>query len=296
MSAEDDTKRGFVPRISQLDSILLTDEAYSLIKSQVLTCVKYVGQNYLTRLEPEIEAGLRYILLRYTVQKARRSVGQQLLQIRYEDSVSLTRLRNYVYLLVFGRWVRQRAGDLAAGIFKKEGARVLASQCVNLLEILYKVAEVLNLLVFLHQGVYPSVVERVLRLKPVSSNVRNVRTISYVYFTRELLWHGFAELIAFALPFINLQYFHNVVRKMLPSSVDDDEDGNEEQQEISFNHQTTCVVCNSPPILPHSFGCQHLACYYCIHSSYASDPSFSCPLCDHTIESKVQIIPMYTKS
>ncbi|ROT83904.1 putative peroxisome biogenesis factor 2-like [Penaeus vannamei] len=151
MSAEDDTKRGFVPRISQLDSILLTDEAYSLIKSQVLTCVKYVGQNYLTRLEPEIEAGLRYILLRYTVQKARRSVGQQLLQIRYEDSVSLTRLRNYVYLLVFGRWVRQRAGDLAAGIFKKEGARVLASQCVNLLEILYKVAEVLNLLVFLHQ-------------------------------------------------------------------------------------------------------------------------------------------------
>lgn len=290
----DGAEGGFVPRISQLDSLILTDEAFSLIKNQVLCAVKYVGQNFLTKLEPEIESGLRYVLLHYTVQEARSSVGQQLLQIKYEDSVSVRRLRNYVRLLVFGRWVRQRAGDVAAVFLKNEDARVVASRWVNLVEILYKMAEVLNLLVFLHQGVYPSVVERVLGLKPVSSNVRNVRTISYAYFTRELLWHGFAELLAFVLPLINLQYFHSVVRKMLPSSVDEDDDDIDIQREINFNQQTTCVVCNNPPVLPHNFGCRHLACYYCIHSSYASDPTFSCPLCDHTIESKVQIIPMYT--
>ncbi|XP_047478601.1 LOW QUALITY PROTEIN: peroxisome biogenesis factor 2-like [Penaeus chinensis] len=296
MSPDADTaeEKGFVPRISQLDSIILTEEAYSLIKSQVLSAVKYAGQNVLTKLEPEIEAGLRYVLLRYTVQEARRSVGQQLLQIKYEDSVPVRRLRHYVRLLVFVRWIRQRAGDVAAVFFKNENARVIASRVVNQVEILYKMAEVMNLLVFLHQGVYPSVIERVLGLKPVSSSVGNVRTISYVYFTRELLWHGFAELLAFVLPLINLQYFHNVVRKMLPSSVDEEDDDNDIQQEINFNHQTTCVVCNSLPILPHNFGCQHLACYYCIHSSYVSDPTFTCPLCDHTIESKVQIIPMYT--
>ncbi|XP_042874394.1 peroxisome biogenesis factor 2-like [Penaeus japonicus] len=251
--SSDNTIKGFVPRISQLDSIILTDEAYSLIKSQLLSVVKYVGQNSLTRLEPEIDAVLRYLLLKFTVQKARSSIGQQLLQIKYEDSVSLRRLRNYVHLLVFGRWIKQRAGDLAARFFKNGNARVFASQCVNMMEILYKTAELLNLLVFLHEGIYPSVVERVFRMKPVSSNIRNVRTISYVYFTRELMWHGFAELLAFVLPLINLQYFHNVVRKMLPSSVDDEEDDSE-QQDISFNQQTTCVLCNSPPILPHNFG------------------------------------------
>lgn len=290
--ALNETDKGYVPRISQLDSIILNEEAYSLIKSQLLGAVKYIGQSSLTRFEPEVDAGLRYILLRYTVQKARSSIGQQLLQIKYDDSVPNRRLRNYVLLLVLGSWMKQRTLDVTTTAFRSEYARLIISQCVNVIEILYKVSQLLNLLVFLREGIYPSVVERMLKLKPVSSNIRNVRRISYVYFTRELLWHGFAELLSFVLPLINLQYFHSVVRKMLPSSVDNVDA--EEQQEINFHQQTTCVVCNNPPILPHNFGCQHLACYYCIHSSYALDPTYSCPLCGHTIESKVQIISMYT--
>lgn len=286
-----ETNQGYVPRISQLDSIILNEEAYSLIKSQLLAAVKYIGQSSLTRFEPEIDAGLQYILLKCTVQKARSSIGQQLLQIKYDDLVSNRRLRNYVLLLVFGRWLKQRAGNIAAAVLRDESAKLFASQCINILEILYMVSQLLNLLVFLKEGIYPSVVERMLRLKPVSSNIRNVRKISYVYFTRELLWHGFAELLSFVLPLINIQYFHNVVRKLLPSAVDNDD---LKEQEVSFQQHTTCVVCNCPPVLPHSYGCQHLACYYCIHSNYALDPTYSCPLCGHTLESKVQIIPVYT--
>ncbi|XP_047473820.1 peroxisome biogenesis factor 2-like [Penaeus chinensis] len=286
-----ETNKGYVPRISQLDSIILNEEAYSLLKSQLLAAVKYVGQSSLTRFEPEIDAGLRYILLKCTIQKARSSIGQQLLQIKYDDLVSNKRLRNYVLLLVLGRWLKQRAGNVATVVFRNENAGLFTSQCINVFEILYMVSQLLNLLVFLKEGIYPSVFERMLRLKPVSSNIRNIRKLSYVYFTRELLWHGFAELLSFVLPLINVQYFHSIVRRLLPSAVDNDY---AEEQEVSFHQHTTCVVCNCPPTLPHNYGCQHLACYYCIHSSYALDPTYSCPLCGHTIESKVQIIPVYT--
>lgn len=290
--SEDKNAKGFVPRITQLDSLFLNNEAYSLIKNQLLSAVKYIGQNFLTKLEPEIDATLNYIILKYTVQKARSSVGQQLLQIKFEDKVPAQKLQNYIFFLVFGKWVRLRAGDVTFAVTRNDNAKQVASQCVNVLEIVYKIVQLCNLLVFLYKGSYPSILERLFGLKYVSSSPETARKISYAYFTREFLWHGFAELLAFILPLINVQYFHHVVRKFLPSSSEERSvDGDEVT--VNFLLETTCVVCNNHPVLPYSFGCKHLACYYCIHSSYAMDSTFSCPLCGHQIESRVQIVPAF---
>lgn len=282
--------KGYVPRISQLDSLFLDNEAYSMIKNQLLSAVKYTGQGIVTKLEPEIDAFLQYVILKYTAQKGRSSVGQQLLDIKYEDNVSTQKLRSYILLLVFGKWMRHRAGFLTFTATKSESVKNATSQFISVLEMVYKTVQVINLLLFLQKGYYPSVLERLFGLRHTSSNPGKARILSYAYFTRELLWHGFAELLAFILPLINLQYFHSIVRKLIPSSSEDNSEASDDPG-LTFVLQTTCVVCNSHPILPHGFGCHHLACYYCIHSSYASDPSFSCPLCGHQIENKVQIVP-----
>ncbi|XP_068236042.1 peroxisome biogenesis factor 2 [Palaemon carinicauda] len=288
MSNSDNSKH-FVPRITQLDALFLDREAYSLIKDQLLRAVKYIGQGFLTRLEPEINASLHYFILRYTVQKARSSVGQQLLQIRYGDTVGAYKLQRYIMLLVLGKWAKLRAGDISFALTRNTQAKQKTCQVVSFLEIIIKIAELGNMLVFLFQGIYPSLLQRILGLDQVSASPGTVRKISYSYFTRELLWHGFAELLAFILPLINIQYFHNFVRKLLPSSSEEISDGDDDIP-VRFGLDTTCVICNRYPVLPHSFGCQHIACYYCIHSSYAMDPSFTCPLCNHKIESKVQIV------
>lgn len=282
--------KGYVPRISQLDSLFLNNEAYSMIKTQLLSAVKYTGQSFVTKLEPEIDALLQYVVLKYTIEKGRSSVGQQLLYIKYEDTVTTQRLRNYVLVLVLGKWIRHRVGFITYSATKNENIKEATSHIVNVIEIVYKAIEVINLLVFLYKGSYPSFLERVFGLRHVSSDPDSVRKISYEYFTRELLWHGFAELLAFILPLINLQYFHSIVRKLVPSLSEENSEPSDDSGP-TFVLQTTCVVCNSHPILPHSFGCQHLACYFCIHSSYSSDPSFTCPLCGHQIENKVQIVP-----
>ncbi|XP_042240629.1 peroxisome biogenesis factor 2-like [Homarus americanus] len=284
--------KGYVPRISQLDSLFLNREAYSMVKNQLLGAVKYIGQTFVTILEPEIDAALQYLILKYTVEKGKSSVGQQLLQIKYEETVSTRRLHSYIIMLVVGNWIKHRAGLITYTVTKNESVKEATSQCLSGFEIVFKVLQVINLLVFLQKGSYPTVLERLFGLRNVPANPGSVRRISYTYFTRELLWHGFAELLAFILPLINVQYFHSIVRKFVPSSSENDH-SSEDEPKAEFVLQTTCVVCNNNPVLPHSFGCCHIACYYCVYSSYSSDPLFSCPLCGHQIENKVQIVPTY---
>ncbi|KAK8743494.1 hypothetical protein OTU49_001108 [Cherax quadricarinatus] len=280
----------YMPRISQLDSMLLNNEVYSLIKNQLLSAVKYIGQSFITKLEPEIDAALQYLILRNTVHKERSSVGQQLLQIKYEDTISPQKLHSYILTLVLGSWIRHRTGFLTYTFTKNNNIKDIANHCVSGFETVFRILQVVNLLVFLQRGYYPTVPERLFGLRHVSANPGNVRKISYTYFTRELLWHGFAELLAFILPLINVQYFHNVVRKLVPS-LSENNSNTVDEPEIDFTPQTRCVICNRRPILPHNFGCCHLACYYCIYSSYSSDPLLSCPLCGHKIENSVQIVP-----
>lgn len=280
----------YVPRISQLDAMFLDSEVYSLIKSQLVKCVRYFGHGFVTRMEPEIDAALKYIILRYTVQKARRSVGQQLLQVKFQEEVSYRKLGHYITVIVLVKWLKERSSFITSFISCKDTIKEAVSQCINVLEIAFQIIHVINLLVFLHRGLYPTVLERLFGLRHVSSNPNIPRRISYAYFTRELLWHGFAELLGFILPLINIQYFHNVIKKFLPS-LNENQNNPTQETDVDFFHGTTCVICNKPPVLPHGFGCQHIACYFCIHSSYASGPTFSCPLCNHQIESKVQIVP-----
>lgn len=280
----------YVPRISQLDAMLLDKEVYSLIKSQLLKSVKYIGHGFVTRMEPEIDAVIKYIVLKYTVQMARRSVGQQLLQAKYQDSVSYRRLGSYINVIVLVNWLKERYGFLTSLVSRKDCVKEAVGRCISVVEVAYQVVHIVNLLVFLHKGLYPTILERVFGLQHVSANPNNSRRISYAYFTRELLWHGFAELLGFILPLINVQYFHNAIKKLVPS-LSEDQDDTAQQSDVNFLHGTTCVICNTLPVLPHGFGCQHIACYFCIHSSYTSDPSFSCPLCNHRIESNVQIVP-----
>lgn len=63
---------------------------------------------------------------------------------------------------------------------------------INALQLIIdvlKVVSFLNFLLFLKQGKYPTLTERLLSLSQESTRKRN---IEYTYMTRELLWHGFS--------------------------------------------------------------------------------------------------------
>lgn len=73
---------------------------------------------------------------------------------------------------------------------------------LSLIVNILKAASFLNLLLFLHQGKYPTLTQRFLSLSQESTRKRN---IEYTYMTRELLWHGFSVgIILFLYYFITL--------------------------------------------------------------------------------------------
>ena len=66
----------------------------------------------------------------------------------------------------------------------------------------YKVAYVLNFLVFLRDGIYPNPILRILslRMTNIQENVR--RQISFEYMNKQLIWHAFTEFLLFLIPLV----------------------------------------------------------------------------------------------
>ena len=67
-----------------------------------------------------------------------------------------------------------------------------ASKFLNWLHISEKILNLLNSLVFLKQGVYPTVLHRVLQLKTELVDPNEPKSADLSTLTRELLWHSFA--------------------------------------------------------------------------------------------------------
>jgi len=73
---------------------------------------------------------------------------------------------------------------------------------INVLHLIVdvlKAASFLNFLLFLQQGKYPTLTQRLLSLSQESTRKRN---IEYTYMTRELLWHGFSVCIIVYIVYI----------------------------------------------------------------------------------------------
>lgn len=58
------------------------------------------------------------------------------------------------------------------------------------LDTAVRIASIANFIIFLQSGVYPTLADRLIGLRPVSVSSSG-RVVGYSYMTRELLWHGF---------------------------------------------------------------------------------------------------------
>lgn len=279
-----------VPRITQIDSKYLDSEVFLFLKEILTGAFAHSGQNFLVGLEPELEAALRAYLYHFTLGKANQTIGQQLLQVKYDGENSSSKVKYYYSSLILVPWLKQRITFLT-NFIKTKRVRLAFKHVMDLLETVYATLDIANLLLFLVKGEYPTLVERIFNLKVISSK-NIIRKISFAYFTRELLWNGFADLFATILPLIPAKQFHNFICQFLPSFSNEHSRSHENRE--SGKQETVCLICNELAILPHKFGCSHVACYYCIHYTLAAG-SYRCPLCSVRIDHPSQVEPLTLK-
>ncbi|XP_018020688.1 peroxisome biogenesis factor 2 [Hyalella azteca] len=281
------------PRIAHLDAKFLDGEIQGLLKSTLLNSVQLAGVYWFTRFEPEIEALLKYLLLRQTLFRRKATFGQQLLQMKYSHSVPNRRLQMYALVILLFPWLQKRLSDILS-IFKvSDETKAWTNYLFDNLELVYKIANIVNLLVFLRDGLYSTVEERIFSLRAVPTAPQHMRSISYTFFGRELFWNGYADFIGALLPLISAQKFHNYVRKLLPSSQPSDRKTNVAKETATVHENSVCAFCAQPPILPRCFGCSHLACYYCITVRSREDLHTECPLCGYKLLDISDIVPAH---
>ncbi|KAM9337223.1 peroxisome biogenesis factor 2 [Symphorus nematophorus] len=281
-----------VLRISQLDALELDSALEQLLWTQFSQCFQNCRPGLLTPLEPELRALLQLLVWRFTLYSGSATVGQSLLSLRYHNILSsspryrpLSRKQKLgLALLAAGpRWLQERSHSLllclglSPGVPERDGGLLQQNlrSCLTLVSSIAQLASLINFLVFLRKGRHPVLAERIIGARAVFSKPNVVRDITYQYMNRELLWHGFAEFLIFLLPLINTRKLKATVYSIVFGGESADGDGATEGQGVF----TECGLCGEWPTMPHTVGCRHVFCYYCIKSHSIADAYLTCPKC-----------------
>ncbi|XP_053106211.1 peroxisome biogenesis factor 2 isoform X2 [Hemicordylus capensis] len=287
MASRDNNGKTVTPvlRISQLDALELNKALEQLVWTQFTRCFHGFKPGLLARFEPELKAFLWLFLWRFTIYSKNATVGQAILNIQYTNDLSqvqkyqaLSKHQKLWYLIctVGGKWLEERCYDLFSShpleSFRK------TKHFINLVVGLLKLCELLNFLIFLQKGKFATITERILGIRSVFCQPQTIRQIGFEYMNRELLWHGFAEFLVFLLPLINMQ---KLKLKVSSWSLPTAGYSNNANTVATFKE---CSLCGEWPTMPHTIGCSHVFCYYCIKSNYLFDMYFSCPRCGTEVQ------------
>lgn len=265
-------------RVEQLDALELDREVLHVLKSQLLSVLKFLPLSWQNKWEPEVDTILQIIILHLSLRGVGATFGQQLLNIEFVKSQRKSALLA-ISIPILLKYIQKRVSSVAL--------RTQSSKVKKIMDFLshwgetsFAVGSLLNLLLFLRSGHYPNLLYRIfgVQMAYVSSKSRQ-RQVGYTHMTRELIWHSFIELLVFVLPLINYHYLKRQVLRilMLGASASKSKRGNEKR--ITFTINSKCAVCSQRPILPHHMDCDHIFCFFCLQANILADPQFSCPQC-----------------
>lgn len=281
-----------VLRINQLDALELDSALEQLLWTRFSQCFQNCRPGLLTPAEPELRALLQLLVWRFTLYTNSTTVGQSLLSLRYHNLLSSVacykplscRQKWGLALLSIGaRWFQERSHSLllclglsAGGSVSEHDTNLIAKglrKCFNLVSSIAHIANLINFLVFLKKGRHPLLAERIVGAQAVFSKPNVVRNVTYQYMNRELLWHGFSEFLIFLLPLINMRQLKDIVSSFGEVRLD------KQAASEGKGLLKECGLCGKWPTMPHTVGCCHVFCYYCIKSHSIAEPYVTCPKC-----------------
>ncbi|KAK8205517.1 peroxisome assembly protein (Peroxin-2) [Zalaria obscura] len=255
-------------RVGQVDAELLDEELLGLLKGQVADGLKYFGGHLSDEWGAEIGAALRAVLWKLSIWDRGTSYGGSLQGLRYVDArgsqcnegigaayKAPARWQKGAYglLTVGGRYAWQKWEDW---LVEREGGYEEPNPLVRrlgrisgLLSSAHEVAALVSFCVFLFNGKYRTLVDRLLRLRLAPSAAHTSREVSFEYLNRQLVWHAFTEFLLFILPLVGISRWRRWLArawrkaKSLVKSRNEDEDEDIAQGELGFLPERTCAIC-----------------------------------------------------
>ena len=268
-----------VLRVSQLDATELDDELSSLLQQQFIAIFRSLPLHFISRFKPELKLFIRWLVWKYSVHESNSTFGQKMMDLHYNASnggpMTLRHRFGIFLILVVAEWLKERFDVLLSFVTQAPPSSV--QKTLDNITACIKGFSLLNFILFLLYGSYPTVKERLLSLTMSPSRPQALRQLSYEYMNREILWHGFSELVFYILPHFNLFAICNWLRRSLRGAKDK---GAADLQVANFEH---CSFCEGSPTMPHVAECGHVYCYYCLRANCLADSNFPCSVCSRAV-------------
>ena len=257
-------------RVGQVDAELLDEELLELLKNQAGEGLKLFGAHLKDEYGAEIGVILRAALWKLSIWDHGASYGASLQGLQYADArgsnpaarAKPTAWQKIAYglLTVGGRYSWTRWEDYLSGIEngyeEPSPAMKRLARLTTLLSTTHDVAGLISFLVFLCNGKYRTLADRLLRLRLVPSSNQTSREVSFEYLNRQLVWHAFTEFLLFLLPLVGISRWRRWIArawKRTKTSISnlrtsgsqhtDDEDEEMAKGELAFLPERTCAIC-----------------------------------------------------
>lgn len=254
-------------RVGQVDAELLDEELLDLLKNQAGEGLKLLGAHLKDDWAAEISAVLRAALWKLSIWDHGASYGASLQGLRYVNARSegnavqeATKWQRaaYGFVTVGGRygWSRweERLSSLENGYDEPSPMIQRLSRLTTLATNTHNIASFFSFLVFLYNGRYRTLTDRILRLRLVPSTNQTNREVSFEYLNRQLVWHAFTEFLLFLLPLVGISRWRRWLAKawkkvgqttskiIFGGSKAEDED-DLQKGELAFLPERTCAIC-----------------------------------------------------
>lgn len=263
-------------RVGQVDAELLDEELLELLKGQTGEALKYFGSHLRDEWSSEILLGLRIVMYKLSIWDHNASYGAALQNLCYSDARHLgprpkppTQWQKawYGIFSVGGRyawekwnlWLVDQEGNYDAvsvvshqtddtnNLQPTTRVRIL-SRISSLASNTHSIAAFVSFLLFLLNGRYRTLLDRILRLRLISPSNHLSRQVSFEYLNRQLVWHAFTEFLLFVLPVVGISRWRRLISRawqkttaMVRQSRSEEAVGQE--GELTFLPERTCAIC-----------------------------------------------------
>lgn len=299
------------PRVSQLDANILDNELDSLLAQQLSSVFHLQSSKWWSYSQhPETwNLLLNLLVFKLTVWKSGASYGLSLQNLKLTDfrsgkKINTTKRSLLLAVLVSGFLLKK----LESYLYSTEDKTVINPRRIidSIKNFIYKhrftvlskvndtlkVLNLVNFVLFLISGRYPTLIHRVLgiSLTPIVSDLLkfNGDNVNFEFQNRQLVWNVMTEFLVFILPLLKLKKMRKMALKMLSPYKKDSAEFNREAGtipvETPYSHLpiSQCAVCHHNAqrdgkksgdnyclvTNPYITNCGHVYCYVCLATTF----------------------------
>lgn len=292
-----------VLRIFQLDALLLEAEVSGVLKTALDGVLNVAPLEFLSfRYSEELQLVLQSLLYKFGVWDRNQSVTDRMQNLLYRNEAAST-VATAPLSVVWSKSTSpsrsQKAIHFILSIilpyaFKKLSQRSLeenwansqerwksvASRCIRWLGAAVKVLHIIHVIVFLMEGRYRSLPDRLVGMRLVVGEQRMQRLVNLVYLNQHIAWQSWSSFLTVAMPAMRLGSLLSRV-----SSVGGTVLAGVAAGQPGVVREGHCCACREPLVLSRRASpCGHAYCHHCIVTRLEATTTFPCATCGTTID------------